>query len=81
MNRLIERRQSERRVDEPVSLEFLRILEICGGDLREGDRAVLSGAQTDARRAVDRRRANGTAADRAEPAGTAPKSRGFSRSS
>jgi hypothetical protein len=77
MNRLIERRQSERRVDEPVSLEFLRILEVCGGDLRAGDRVALSGAQTEARGAVDRRKADGTAADRAEPAGPAPKSRGF----
>jgi hypothetical protein len=77
MNRLIERRQSERRADEPVSLEFLRILEICGGELREGDRAVLSGAQTAPRRAVDRRKADGTAADSAGPAGPAPKSRGF----
>ena len=78
MNRLIERRQSERRVDEPVSPEFLRILEICGGELREGDRAVLSGGRTEAQGAVDRRKGEGkgTAADRAEPAGAAPKSRG-----
>ena len=77
MNRLIERRQSERRVDEPVSPEFLRILEICGGELREGDRAVLSGGRTETRGTGDRRKADGTAADPAEPAGPAPKSRGF----
>ena len=77
MNRPIERRQSERRADEPVSPEFLRVLEICGGELREGDRAVLGGGRSEARGAGDRRKADGTAADRAEPAGPAPKSRGF----
>ena len=77
MNRLIERRQSERRADEPVSPEFLRILEICGGELREGDRTVLSGGRTEGHGAGDRRKAGGTGANRAEPAGPAPKNRGF----
>jgi len=77
MNRPIERRQSERRAEEPVSPEFLRVLEICGGELREGDRAVLGGGTGEARGAGDRRKSGGTAADRAGPAGPAPKSRGF----
>ena len=49
MNRPIERRQSERRADEPVSPEFLRVLELCGGELRQGDRAVLGRARRAAR--------------------------------
>ncbi len=76
MNRPIERRQSERRAGEPVSPEFLRVLEICGGELREADGAVLGGSG-EARGAGDRRRSGGTAADRAEPAGPAPKSLGL----
>jgi hypothetical protein len=55
MNRPIERRQSERRAGEPVSPEFLRVLEICGGELREADGAVLGGSG-EARGAGDRRR-------------------------
>ena len=77
MNRLIERRQSERRADDPVSPEFLRILEICGGDLREGDRAVLSGGRTETRGTGDRRKADGAPAEPGDPAGPAQNSRGF----
>jgi len=77
MNRMIERRRSERRTDEPVSPEFLRVLEICGGEMREGDRAALDGGRSEPRSAGDRRKAGGTAADRAEPPGRAPKNRGF----
>ena len=77
MNRLIERRQSERRVDEEVSPEYLRVLEVCGGEIRESDRAALGGGRREVRGAGDRRKAAGTAADRAEPARAAPKGRGF----
>ena len=72
MNRPIERRQSERRADEPVSPEFLRVLELCGGELRQGDRAVLGSSE--ARGAGDRRRSGGTA-DHAERPGPARNSR------
>jgi hypothetical protein len=52
------------------------VLEVCGGEIRQSDRATLAG-QRDARTVVDRRRVQGTAADRAsEPAGPAPQRRG-----
>jgi hypothetical protein len=73
MNRLFERRQSGTGADDEVSAEYLRVLEICGGEIRQSDRTALAG-QRDARAAADRRRVQGTPADRAsEPAGPAPK--------
>jgi hypothetical protein len=80
MNRLIERRQSERRADEAVSPEFLRVLEVCGGELRQGDRAALAGGTYQPRGANDRRKADGVAADPAEPAQAAPAAAGLPRS-
>jgi hypothetical protein len=76
MNRLIERRRSGTGADDELSAEYLRVLEVCGGEIRQSDRATLAG-QRDARTVVDRRRVQGTAADRAsEPAGPAPQRRG-----
>jgi hypothetical protein len=53
----------------------LRVLEICGGEIRESDRAALDGRR-EARGAGDRRKADGAPA-RAEPAIPAPQGRGF----
>jgi hypothetical protein len=39
----IERRQSDRRSsDEELSPEYLALLDVCGGEIRASDRAVLS---------------------------------------
>jgi hypothetical protein len=38
----IERRRAERRADGNPAPEYLAILEICGGELRAGDRALLA---------------------------------------
>ena len=39
----IERRQADRRSsDEDLSPEYLALLDVCGGEIRAGDRAVLS---------------------------------------
>jgi hypothetical protein len=80
MNRPIERRQSQRRADEAVSPEFLRVLEVCGGELRQGDRAALAGGIYQPRGTNGRRKADGTAADRAEPAGAAATAAGLPHS-
>jgi hypothetical protein len=38
-----ERRQADRRSsDEELSPEYLALLDVCGGEIRAGDRAVLS---------------------------------------
>jgi hypothetical protein len=42
VNGLIERRQPDRSADEALSPEYLRVLEICGGEIRESDRAALA---------------------------------------
>jgi hypothetical protein len=75
MNRLIERRQSDRSAEEALSPEYLRVLEVCGGEIRQGDRAALAGHA--ATGAFERRKVDGTAADRAGPAGPVPQPPGF----
>ena len=43
MSARIERRQGDRRSsDEELSPEYLALLDVCGGEIRAGDRAVLS---------------------------------------
>jgi predicted RNA-binding Zn ribbon-like protein len=42
MNRLIERRRGERRAEENPAPEYLAMLEVCGGEIRAGDRAMLA---------------------------------------
>jgi hypothetical protein len=72
MNRQIDRRQSDRRADEAPSPEFLRVLEICGGEIRQSDRAALAG-RPEPQGASDRRKAAGTPADRVgEPSAPRP---------
>ena len=41
--RRAERRHAERTSDEELSPEYLALLEVCGGEIRAGDRAVLAG--------------------------------------
>ena len=54
-----ERRHAARNPDEELSPEYLELLEICGGEIRESDRAVLrqrrarSGAAGQQRRKTD----------------------------
>ena len=49
MNVKIERRRAERRdSDEPLSPEYLRLLEVCGGEIRATDRKMLAERRTDA---------------------------------
>ena len=36
-----ERRDHRREADEAVSPEYLAVLVLCGGEVREGDRGVL----------------------------------------
>jgi hypothetical protein len=43
MSARIERRQADRRSsDEELSPEYLALLDVCGGEIRASDRAVLS---------------------------------------
>jgi hypothetical protein len=43
MTQQIERRKAERRTDEEdLSPEYLELLEVCGGEIRARDRAVLA---------------------------------------
>ena len=43
MNVKIERRRAERRdSDEALSPEYLRLLEVCGGEIRATDRKMLA---------------------------------------
>ena len=71
----IERRRSERRQAEPnseddLSPEYLALLEVCGGEIRASDRAVLAErreamqAEAQSPRAVTKKE---TAADAALP--------------
>ena len=41
MNSQIERRKTSRGADEALSPEYLAVLEVCGGEIRETDRPVL----------------------------------------
>ncbi len=54
----IERRRAERRADESPSPEYLALLEVCGGEIRASDRALLA----------EWRRAAGTGESGAPPA-------------
>ena len=42
MNTQVERRKTARGPDEALSPEFLAVLEVCGGEIRESDRPVLA---------------------------------------
>jgi hypothetical protein len=76
MTRQIERRQPDRAVDEALSPEYLRVLEVCGGEIRQADRDALAGRQSTG--TGERRKSTGTVADRrAEPPAPAPHGRGF----
>jgi hypothetical protein len=41
MNHQIERRRPDRSADEALSPEYLKVLDICGGEIRQSDRAAL----------------------------------------
>ena len=41
--RRAERRHADRNNDEEFSPEYLALLEVCGGEIRAGDRAILAG--------------------------------------
>ena len=48
MTQQTERRKAERRTDdEELSPEYLELLEICGGEIRARDRAILAGRRKD----------------------------------
>ena len=40
--RRAERRQADPAAEEDLSPEYLALLEVCGGEIRAGDRAVLA---------------------------------------
>ena len=40
--RRAERRQADRDLEEDLSPEYLALLEVCGGEIRAADRAVLA---------------------------------------
>ncbi len=40
--RRAERRQADPEADEELSAEYLALLEVCGGEIRASDRAVLA---------------------------------------
>ncbi|HEY2560930.1 MAG TPA: hypothetical protein VGI48_14590 [Caldimonas sp.] len=42
MNAQIERRRGERRAEENPAPEYLAMLEVCGGEIRASDRAILA---------------------------------------
>jgi hypothetical protein len=49
MTQPIERRKGERRTEEEeLSPEYLELLEVCGGDIRARDRAMLASRRTGA---------------------------------
>ncbi len=41
MNSQIERRKTNRDADEALPPEYLAVLEVCGGEIRESDRPAL----------------------------------------
>ena len=41
MNSPVERRKASQSADEALSPEYLAVLEVCGGEIRESDRPVL----------------------------------------
>jgi hypothetical protein len=41
MTSQVERRKTSRGADEALSPEYLAVLEVCGGEIRETDRAAL----------------------------------------
>ncbi|MEO8835945.1 MAG: hypothetical protein ABI364_04330 [Caldimonas sp.] len=41
MSRRTERRKSRPEPEEALSPEYLAVLEVCGGEIRAGDRALL----------------------------------------
>jgi len=40
--RRVERRQADANVEDELSPEYLALLEVCGGEIRASDRAVLA---------------------------------------
>jgi len=42
MSQQTERRKADRNPDEELSPEYLALLEICGGEIRESDRQALA---------------------------------------
>ena len=63
MSQPTERRRPDRKPEDELSPEYLAVLEICGGEIRESDRALLRALRTPPRaparerRVEDRRRA------------------------
>lgn len=66
--RRAERRQAERNSDEELSPEYLALLEVCGGEIRASDRAVLAEHRQDAQAEAETARPEGKNDD----AGDAP---------
>ena len=42
MNSQVERRKSNRAAEDALSPEFLAVLAVCGGDIRESDKPALT---------------------------------------
>ena len=57
MSQQTERRKADRSADEELSPEYLALLEVCGGEIREGDRAALAKRRAAQTRATDDRSA------------------------
>ena len=55
----VERRKASREADDALSPEYLAVLEVCGGEIRESDRPVLAERrkpETDSGRRISDRR-------------------------
>jgi len=60
MNSQVERRKASRVAEDALSPEYLAVLAVCGGEIREGDKTVLEErrrAEPDNGRRVSDRRA------------------------
>ena len=42
MNSQVERRKSSRVAEDALSPEYLAVLEVCGGEIRESDKSALA---------------------------------------
>lgn len=73
MSEPIERRRAERRqadpdTEEDLSPEYLALLEVCGGEIRASDRAVLAERRQTAQAEAEAARAGDKEAKEAEAA-------------
>ncbi len=59
MNSQVERRKTSRGADEALSPEYLAVLEVCGGEIRQSDKPLLAERrqpETDSGRRIGDRR-------------------------